>query len=342
MGRFPVRTEADVALDRNAPQNVAEGRFPKQGAEHDERQVVHPQGGVEARGVERAFAVHREHPFGADAEGEAHGRARAGEGRVFRDASVHAGDLDLLRIRKAGVDPCEIGVPEDEVRAFHHERRFGRKVFWVRVRPAQPVHPVDAPGLVAADAQVQAVEFHLVQTDAPLGQRKVFQGGLPPAEPAHNGPFRGGDFRILDLERTGQAALHPPQMRLRQGEEHVERHRAAVQVQGREIGQVAFEMLHVQRSRVDGEGGAERFGIGLGAAFHVAARAVDQRGERGCKREVRRAQERDMKVHVADRVDHADRAGAEQDGSAFQIKIAQGEKRGIGGGVGLTRSGQQF
>ena len=40
------------------------------------------------------------------------------------------------------------------------------------------------------------------------------------------------------------------------GEEHVERHRAAVQVQGREIGQVAFEMLHVQRSRVDGEGGA--------------------------------------------------------------------------------------
>lgn len=174
MGRFPVRTEAEVALDRNAPQNVAEGCFPKQGAEHDERQVVHPQGGVEARGGERAFAVHREHPFGADAEGEAHGRARAGAGRVFRDASVHAGDLDLLRIRKAGVDPCEIGVPEDEVRAFHHERRFGRKVFWVRVRPAQPVHPVDAPGLVAADAQVQAVEFHLVQTDAPLGQRKVF------------------------------------------------------------------------------------------------------------------------------------------------------------------------
>ena len=63
-------------------------------------------------------------------------------------------------------------------------------------------------------------------------------------------------------------------MRLRQGEEHVERHRAAVQVQGREIGQVAFEMLHVQRSRVDGEGGAERFGIGLGTAFHVDARAL--------------------------------------------------------------------
>ena len=60
MGRFPVRTEADAALNRNAPQNVVEGRFPKQGAEHDERQVVHPQGGVEARGVERAFAVHRD------------------------------------------------------------------------------------------------------------------------------------------------------------------------------------------------------------------------------------------------------------------------------------------
>lgn len=155
-------------------------------------------------GLSVPLAVHREHSFRADAEGEAHGRARAGAGRVFRDASVHAGDLDLLRIRKAGVDPCEIGVPEDEVRAFHHERRFGRKVFWVRVRPAQPVHPVDAPGLVAADAQVQAVEFHLVQTDAPLGQRKIFQGGLPPAEPAHNGPFRGGDFRILDLDRAGQ------------------------------------------------------------------------------------------------------------------------------------------
>lgn len=131
-------------------------------------------------------------------------------------------------------------------------------------------------------------------------------------------------------------------MRLRQGEEHVERHRAAVQVQGREIGQVAFEMLHVQRSRVDGEGGAERFGIGLGAAFHVDARAVDQRGERGRKREVRRAQERDMKVHVADRVDHADRAVAEQDGPAFQIKIAQGEKRGIRSGIGPARRGQQF
>ncbi len=37
-----------------------------------------------------------------------------------------------------------------------------------------------------------------------------------------------------------------------------------------------------------------------------------------------------MKVHVADRVDHADRAVAEQDGPAFQIKIAQGEKRASG------------
>ena len=101
-------------------------------------------------------------------------------------------------------------------------------------------------------------------------------------------------------------------------------------------------MLHVQRSRVDGEGGAERFGIGLGTSFHVDARAVDQRGERGRKREVRRAQERDMKVHVADRVDHADRAVAEQDGPAFQIKIAQGEKRGIRGGVDPARRGQQF
>ena len=44
-----------------------------------------------------------------------------------------------------------------------------------------------------------------------------------------------------------------------------------------------------------------------------------------------------MKVHVADRVDHADRAVAEQDGPAFQIKIAQGEKRGIRGGVSPAR-----
>lgn len=49
-----------------------------------------------------------------------------------------------------------------------------------------------------------------------------------------------------------------------------------------------------------------------------------------------------MKVHVADRVDHADRAVAEQDGPAFQIKIAQGEKRGIRSGIGPARRGQQF
>ena len=101
-------------------------------------------------------------------------------------------------------------------------------------------------------------------------------------------------------------------------------------------------MLHVQRGRVDGERGAERSGIGFGTAFHVDARAVDQRGERGRKREIRRMQERDMKAHVADRMEHTDGAVAEQDGSAFQIKIAYGEKRGIGPGVGPVRCGKQL
>lgn len=49
-----------------------------------------------------------------------------------------------------------------------------------------------------------------------------------------------------------------------------------------------------------------------------------------------------MKVHVADRVDHADRAVAEQDGPAFQIKIAQGESGASGAVSAPLGAGSSF